>query len=96
MARLRPTCAPGAPPTAAAVVSTPCTSQGCRPISVTYHPASTATQPEKVMSTRGRASAGEGSWPRRRRQAANQETASISTPTPTMRRKAQNTGATGG
>ncbi len=36
---------------ACAVVSTPVTSQGCRPISVTYQPASVATQPEKVIAT---------------------------------------------
>ena len=36
------------------VVSTPCTSQGWRPISVVYQPASVAIQPEKAMADEGR------------------------------------------
>src|SRR5438045_9052744 len=82
-----------------AVRSSPYTMNGCRPISVTYQPASVATQPEKVMavsthsSGRGRALAAQ---PRRRYiHQPDQLASSISTPTPTIARKAKNTGATG-
>jgi len=37
---------------ACAVVKTPCTNQGWRPISVTYQPEIKATQPAKVMATK--------------------------------------------
>lgn len=83
-----------------AVRSSPNTMYGWRPISVTYQPATVATQPENVMpasvhsSGRGKAPASQ-----RRLRAIHQPTqltASISSPTPTMRRKAKKIGATGG
>ena len=78
-------------PTASLVVSTPVTSQGWRPISVTYQPARVATQPEKAMPTKayihGR---GSPSIPRPRRisQTDDQDSASIAKPRPTITRKA--------
>ncbi len=66
MASVAPMLAAGTGPAACAVVSTPCTSQGWRPISVTYQPASVATQPEKVMPTSPHISS-RGSAPRRHR-----------------------------
>ena len=78
------------------VRSTPVTSQGWRPISVTYQPASVASQPENVIATSARASQRGGSPRRRSCQAAHHDTSSISRPMPTITRKAQNTGATGG
>ncbi len=73
---------------ACAVVSTPVTSQGWRPISVTYQPASVAIQPENVMPTRSHAAKSDGRPRRQICQPANQEIASISIPTPTMTRNA--------
>jgi hypothetical protein len=74
--------------------------KGWRPISVTYQPATVATQPEKVMPTRthssGRFHAAARQPARRPIHQPTQLTSSISVPTPTMTRKAQNTGATGG
>ena len=75
--------------------------KGWRPISVTYQPATVATQPEKVMpasthsSGRGKAPAPPARAPRHSHQ-PTQLTASISMPMPTMTRKPKNTGATGG
>ena len=74
----------------------PVTSHGWRPISVTYQPASVASQPEKVIATSTRASHGAGSPRRRSCHRASQLASSISTPTATITRKLQNTLATGG
>ena len=76
--------------------------KGWRPISVTYQPASVATQPEKVMpasSQQQRARQRVAGCQRARRQRSTQPTsdiASISMPMPTITRKRQNTAATGG
>jgi hypothetical protein len=43
------------PDAARLAVSTPVTSQGWRPISVTYQPDRVAIQPAKVIATRARA-----------------------------------------
>jgi hypothetical protein len=69
----------------------PNTMKGWRPISVTYQPATVATQPEKVMPARPHSS-GRGSCcaaqPRRRySHRPAQLNSSISSPTPTIRRK---------
>ena len=71
------------------------TSHGWRPISVTSQPASVATQPEKVNAGEAptAASAGRSSSGRNARSTTR---TSISTPMPTITRKAKNTGATGG
>ena len=52
----RTTIGAGTSATAMSVVMTPCTSQGWRPISVVYQPASVATQPEKAIGTSAQSS----------------------------------------
>src|SRR5690606_14604189 len=73
---------------------------GCRPISVTYQPASTAIQPENVITDMARNNHGCASalsfFLRYSDQVAHQPSNTINTPTPTMTRNDQNTGATGG
>ena len=71
------------------------TSQGWRPISVTSQPASVATHPEKVNAAKVQRSHAGGNALRSRRRLPH-DRSSISTPTPTMTRNDQNTGATGG
>src|SRR5690606_14819345 len=101
MVRDIPTLDAGVVVTASAVFNTPVTNQGWRPISVTYQPASTATQPEKVIPTNTFNNNGENSLRRPLRMAMicqqpHQETRSINIPNPTMMRKPKNNGITGG
>jgi len=72
------------------------TSHGWRPISVTIQPASVATQPMKVAPAKVHSNQRGAATPRRVIQAPNHASASIAKPSPTMMRKAKNTGATGG
>ena len=73
---------------------------GWRPISVMYQPQTVASQPAKVIAAsswrkrRGKACASQRE--RRYSQTPPQLASSISTPTPTMMRKAKKSGATGG
>src|SRR5688572_30429343 len=82
--------------TRSAVRSTPYTRKGWRPISVTYQPARVATQPEKVIAVSKRSCHVENVPRRHSVSAHHHDTISISTPMPTITRKLQNTGATGG
>ena len=74
--------------------------KGWRPISVTYQPATVATQPEKVMPANSHSSArGSRAGCQRARRYSHQPSqlvASISMPMPTMMRKAKNSGSGGG
>src|SRR5687768_5046393 len=94
--RLAPRDASDIFPTASTVRSTPVTSQGWRPVSVTTQPASTAIQPAKVKLAKIQSSQRGGVARLRRYQVPNQDSNSIDRPTPTMMRNAKKTGATGG
>ena len=69
------------------VVSTPVTSQGWRPISVVYQPASVATQPDRAIGTMEQCQRPRQSRRRHRNHAPAQEMTSIRMPVPTMMRK---------
>jgi len=94
--RLAPSAAAPTSPTASRVRSTPVTSQGWRPISVTIQPASVAIHPENVNAESTHNSQRGAAYPRRVRHVAYHDTSSISTPIPTITRNAKNTGVTGG
>ena len=74
--------------------------KGWRPISVTYQPAMVATQPAKVIAANslsmGRGIRSKSQPSRQCRHRPIQLTSSIRMPVPTMIRKRQNTGNTGG
>ena len=89
--------APGTGEVASAVRSTPCTTQGWRPLSVTTQPAITATKPShQPCATGHRYQRLSNSRPRHHSQAPTRPAAIIRNPMPTMMRKAKNTGTTGG
>lgn len=80
-------CSPGV--TASRVRSRPWMTQGWRPISVTYQPASSATKPEPLSSCQPRSVHTErSSRPRHQSHAEASTTSSISVPRPTITRKA--------
>ncbi|MCY1463356.1 hypothetical protein D9M71_812370 [compost metagenome] len=81
-------------------VMVPFTANGCRPMTDTHHPATTAMPPENIMPHTTRChqrGSVDGSSPRRNvHRKVTQATASISRPSPAATRSDQKVSATGG
>ena len=90
------TISPGIGVTAADVRINPCTTQGCRPTSVTIHPASVATKPNGATSARSSVRCVASGRRRHALHAAHSATSAIALPSPTIVWKARCTTATGG